>query len=426
MDIYIESKQKMQVYQLYSDGNYFPRAKKSGFGGHIQTPNGETLVEYTEQIRDPKYAYSFELLGIIRGLQIAKTHNITHIVSHCDDKNTTRKLKEIFDDNIFNISPSMKPELYREIMELSKSFKSIKFQYVPRTQNKHADSLSRKYSALMEENFLKKYSGDLDHSQEKFESETKTNKRIFFSHKSVIRNSHKINPFLVANIRNRRVKKISREQQSHNYHYLFNEIFTQNDTMILRSFYYDNENKLNKTFEHSFKNTDSHITQFCNFLASNLKELNTEKNVENIWMASNYSVINAFFEQKDKLPNDDWESFLNVHKALDGFKKVFFHHFPFEHKYSEEIAPVEKAKEKLDEQILNLDDLIEQLSQNSAMKDQNKCFGAIIRHQLRNYKGILERELEEIEINEIIDATVASLNAKGFTNLPVIQKIKSK
>ena len=86
----------MNTYHLYSDGNYFPRAKKSGFGGYIKDPSGDIIIEYTEQIKDVNNANSFEILGILRGLQLAKDHGITNIVSHCDDKNTASKLIEIF------------------------------------------------------------------------------------------------------------------------------------------------------------------------------------------------------------------------------------------------------------------------------------------------------------------------------------------
>lgn len=409
----------MQVYKLYSDGNYFPRAKKSGFGGFIKSPSGETLLEYTEQIKDPKYAHSFELLGIIRGLQIAKSKNIEHIVSHCDDKNTATKLKEVFNDNVFNIPPSMKPELFNEIIELSKSFKSVKFEYIPRAKNKHADSLSRRYSQMMEENFLKQYDLDLDFAQQKFESSSKTNKRIFFSHKSIVRNSPKINPYLVASNRNKRIRRSSKNEQAHQYDYLFNEVFNENEHIVLRSFHYDKNRELKNTVEKRFSLHDSQIEKFCDFLSENLNAIKEQSETNKVWIYSNYRILNAFFEQKEKMPTDHWDSFLQVHKSLDGFEKAFFHKMPFEHNYSLEIAPIEKVKEKLDEEIMNLDGLIEQFSQSPAMKDKSKCFGAIIRHQLRNYKNKLARELEDIEISEVIDQTVASMQAQGHTNLPI-------
>ena len=63
------------------------------------------------------------------------------------------------------------------------------------------------------------------------------------------------------------------------------------------------------------------------------------------------------------------------------------------------------SKKHLNEEIHTLDDLMEQLSQSKLVKDKKKCFGEIIRHQLRKYKNSLERELDEIEIRDLIKST---------------------
>ena len=60
------------TFRLYSDGNYFPRAKRSGFGGYIKNQMDEIIAEFSEEIKDKQYIQNFELLGIIRGLQIAE------------------------------------------------------------------------------------------------------------------------------------------------------------------------------------------------------------------------------------------------------------------------------------------------------------------------------------------------------------------
>lgn len=407
----------MQTYHLYSDGNYFPRAKKSGFGGYISSPEGEILVEYTEQIKEKDHAYSYELLGILRGLQIAQSKGIEHIVSHCDDKTTAKKLKEFFVDKIPTIPKNMKTELFNEVVELSKSFKTLKFEYIPRSENKYADALSRRYASLMEENFVKQYHSDLDFSQKKFEQEQKTNKRIFFSHSSIVRNPNKNNPFLVAPIRNKKVRRVSRDQQREDYEYLFFEAFNKDDQMILRAFNYDKDSNVKSIKEKIFPVEEQHFDNFCSFMCETLTHLKST-GAKNVWISSNYRNINSYFEQKEKMPSEQWENFLAVHKSLNGFNKVFFNHFPFDHKFSSEIAPVEKVKAKLDNDIEDLDTLLEQLSQGGFVKDQSKCFGAIIRHQLRNFKQKLERELDDIEISELIEETVATLSAKGYTNLP--------
>jgi ribonuclease HI len=413
----------MPTHHLYSDGNYFPRAKKSGFGGYIESPSGEVLIEFSEQIKEPEYSHSFELIGIIRGLQIARDKGITNIVSHCDDKTTTKKLREYFETNNKDIPKNIKPELFQQIIDISKSFSQLKFEYIPRTENKYADSLSRRYSSLMEENFLRQYSSDLEFSKKKLETGIKTNKRIFFFHESMVQNPHKNNPFLVAPSRNRKVRKVAKEQKRiDSYEFLFNEIFNDGEQVILRSFHYDKDSTLKNKFEKSFSQESSNIQVFCEFLSENLRELKENQGVNNLWITSNYSIINNFFEHKEKMPSTEWEQFLKVHKAMDGYENIFFHHLPFDHEFSPEIAPVEKAKQKLHSDIMNLDELIAQFSQSDIIKDQSKFFGAIIRHQVRNYKQTLERELEEIEISEVIEQTVATLKEKGYTSIPFKKK----
>lgn len=413
----------MQAYHLYSDGNYFPKAKKSGFGGYIASPNGEVLVEYSEQIKEKEHSHSFEILGIIRGLEIAKSKNIEHIISHCDDKTTAKKLKEFFEQGIYGIPKNVKRELFEQVVELSNHFKSLKFEYIPRTQNKYADALSRRYAGLMEENFIRQYNSELDFSEMKFEQSQKTKKRIFFSHPCIVRNHNKVNPFLVAQVRNKKIRKISREEQKENYHYLFNEVFNVGEKTIVRSFFYNNKNEIILKKDYPSESLEFSFAKYCDIFSNNLSILKDQLKAEKVWISSNYRMGNYIFEQKEKIQEDLWEPLLKVHKSLNGFNKVFFNHLHFEHVYSPEIAPQEKKKKKLDEEIYTLEDLMEKLSQSEFIKDTSKYFGEIIRHELRSYKNILERELNSIEINEVIQETVANLKAKGVNNIP--QKYKN-
>lgn len=407
----------MTIYHLYSDGNYFPRAKKSGFGGYISTPTGEIIVEYSEQIKEKKYSYSYELLGIIRGLQIAKENGIDNIISHCDDKTTSKKLKEFFELKNTVIPKNLKIELFNQVVELFKYFKNLKFEYIPREQNKYADALSRKYAYLLEENFIKQYNTELAFSQKKFEQGIKTNKRLFFSHSSIITNPHKNNPFLVAPIRNKKIRKISREQQRDSFDYLYFETFKQKEKLIIKSFNYDNYGKIKDIQSYSFSLDEDLFKTFLNIFILTTNKLKNN-GVKNLWISSNYREMNAYLEQKDKIPHNTFDTFSFVHQSLTGFNKVFFNNLPFEHKFTLDIAPTEKIKQRLDFNIETLDSLMEQLSNSELSKDKNKYFGAIIRHQLRGYKSKLERELNSIEINNIIEETIISLNSQGYKNLP--------
>ena len=417
----------MTTYNLYSDGNYFPRAKKSGFGGYIQDSENQILMEYTEQIKIPQYAYSFELLGIIRGLKIALSMGIESIHSHCDDKNTVERLQEVFaNDNVSNIPPHAKPELYQEILHLSKQFTNFNFSYIPRNLNKHSDALSRRYSGLMEKNFLRQYIDDLDRSEDTLAKNIEPAKTIFFSHPSMIRVPYKNNPFLVAHVRNRKIRRISKTQETDTYDYLFIEAVNKEDNVVLSGFYYDKEEQKKillhqHVVEHG--TPEVKINNFCNIIAQCTNTLK-DQGLTKLWVYSNSNKMNQYFEQKEKIPTKCIGSFHNVFNAFQGLDKVYFHGLPFEHEYSPEIALIEKQKKNIGESLDSVEILMEQLQKGVLERDQKKSFGLLIKHHLRNYKNILERDLNDLEKQQIIQQTTEELIAKGITNLPDFKKIK--
>lgn len=407
----------MQTYYLYSDGNYFPRAKKSGFGGYIQNSLGEILVEYSEQIKKPDYIFSFELLGIIRGLQIAKSRGIDSIVSHCDDKNTAFKLKEIFEDKIFNVTPSMKPELYQEIVDLAKDFKKIRFEYIPRADNKYADSLSRRYASMMEENFLKQYNQEIYTSSINLKNPQPPKKRVFFSHPNIIQSLHKNNPFLVAQYRNKKVRKVSKAEQQHSYHYLFTELFQKDNDLLVFQSVYDKDYKSILEKKSIIQNCEDPFLQYTKSLVEILNH-DVLKNNPNVWIDTNYRHFNNIFEQKEKINITYWSEFQSICKSLDSFKRVFFNHFPFEPKYQPENEHNEKLKKTLENNIESLDSLLNKLENGVLTKEKNKHFGAIIRYHLKQYEERLQRELSDIEKSQIIEKTVSDLKELGFSQTP--------
>lgn len=413
----------MEKHHLYSDGNYFPRAKKSGFGGYIQDSQGQILIEYTEEIKQPEYTFNFELLGILRGIQLAQDMGIEHLVSHCDEKTTVGRLQEIMKTGtLSDIPPNAKPELFKEIIDLTQTFKSVSFEYIPRNQNKHSDSLSRRYASLMEKNFLAHYDNELDYSEKVFSNIHKPTKKAFFAHPSVKRIEHKNNPFLVAPVRNKKVRKCSRQEQLDNYEYLFIETYINNDTMSLKAFHYDQNKQKTLLTEKLFNCEDKHLitylTSYCSFLTDSLALVNHDK----IWVNNSNRYFNDFFEQKEKIKTSILPIFRPVHASLNKFKKVMFNNMPFEHEFSLEISKKEKQKKELNDNIESIDSLIEQLHNGSFEKEKKRAFGLLVRYHLRNYKTTLERDLNEIEIAEIIKKTTDDLIVQGFTDLPVMNQ----
>lgn len=407
----------MNTYHLYSDGNYFPRAKKSGFGGYIENSFGEILIEYTEQIKQSEYTFNFELLGIIRGLHLAVDMGLEHVVSHCDEKTTVGRLKEIMQVGTCKEIPfNAKPELFQKIIDLSKQFKSISFEYVPRKENKHSDTLSRRYASLMEKNFLIHYDNELNYSEKVFENTQKLTKKVFFSHSSMKRVEFKNNPFIVSPIRNKKIRKFAKQEQLDNYEYLFIETYVKNNLVTLKAFHYNQEKNKTLLSDTSFHNDDNHLEQYCNFLNENLNKISHNK----IWINNNNKNINDFFEQKEKIISVNLPIFRRIHSSLNSFSKVMFNNFPFEHEFSPEIAQKEQDKKSLTESIASVETLINKVHIGSLGKDKNKAFGLLVRHHLRNYKNIMERDLNEIEKAEIIKKTTNELLEKGFTDLPTM------
>lgn len=413
-----------KIYSIYSDGNYFPRAKKSGFGGYIESPEGDILVEYTEQIKQPHYIHNFELLGIIRGLQLAQTMGLKHVVSYCDDKTTMLRMTEIMANggSISHLPAHAKPELFEEIVKLSQQFESSKFQYIPRTQNKHSDSLSRRYATLMEQNFLRQYEEELLFSEQCFKNTEKPSKKIFFSHPNLIKIKEKNNPFLVAPVRNRKARKMSKLQQGNPYQYLFIESIPT-VPVTLKAFYYQEAEKkqLLSTIQLS---GEDHITEYCDFLTQNIKEIkHNQLEHHNIWIYSNSQVINKYLEQKEKIPKDSFDSFSQLFQSLNDFSNIMMHGLPFKHEFSPEIAIQEEKKSTLHDDIETIDSLMEQLQSGALGREHNKYFGKLIRYQLRNYKNLLSRELNDVEKQQIIEQTTQALQEQ---NIQKISKIRIK
>lgn len=415
----------MQLFKLYSDGNYFPRAKKSGFGGYIEDASGQILVEFSEQIKVPEYQHSFELLGIIRGLQLAKAKGIKKLISHCDDKNTTLKLKEIFEDGIFNVSTSLKPELYKEIIELSKDFEYIKFSYIPRNNNKYADSLSRKYASLMEQNFIRQYEDDIFRSQCRFEKGQNLNKKSYFCHKVLRHTAHKNNPFLVANVRNKKVRRVIKDEKKIDYNFLYVEFFTKNEDLYLRSFNYDSKYNLISKNESIRHNPQDKELELCNFISKAVLDLK-EIGIKNLWIHTNHTTINRILEQKDKLTMKQWEGFYNIHKSLEGLDRCFVNTLPFVHKFSPEIESIESSKKNIEKTLLTIEQLIEEMDNADFSKDKGKYFGAIIRHQLQEFRDNIERDLTSKEVENVINETIIKLKVRGCKDVPSVTNYRPK
>ncbi len=401
------------TFRLYSDGNYFPRAKRSGFGGYIKNQMDEIIAEFSEEIKDKQYIQNFELLGIIRGLQIAQAKGIKNIISHCDDKTTALRLKTIFEEGDFPVPQYGKPELYRQIMEIAKSFDSIKFVYIPRGQNKYADMLSRKYALLLEKNFIVKYKKELQDSQVTFskgENEVLP-KRLFFSHPNFVRILNRNNPYLVASFRNQRVRSITRVEEKKNYSFIFFETLIEDNEQVFRIYRFGQDQQRKDTTTIKYPAVNGEIEN-CAKITTHILKNNIQ---ERVWIFSNHHKFNAIMEQKEKIPTSELaEHFKSIYKAIAPYKQVLFHHFPFEHTFSRNLQARAKKAERLKETYDSLESILEELKKGENSKDYTKHIGNLIRYHLRAYQQLINRDLKESEKTVIINKTFQLISDKNY------------
>lgn len=394
-------------YKLFTDGNSFPRAKRSGFGGYIENSQGEIIVEFTEQVRTPQYFHSFEILGVIRGLKIALEYGVKDIISYCDDKNTTQRLIEIFDKNTFAVSEAQKPELYEKVIEIAQQFDSISFKYIPRELNKKADNLSRQYAQSMEDIWLQQFSHDLNTSVTNLERNKQPKRRAFFAHSALLPLLHKGNPYLVAQQRSKMVRKVLRAEDKTGFNYLFIEYFNNNNVLELEARLYNDQEKcvatLAKTsfpYEKEMSETET-VDAFHNTLIDSLNVVKQQyPEMKKLWINSNNDHIMSYTEQCEKIPTKNWDTFRTLFLTVDGFDKIVFHHLPFDVRLT--MCPEKQLRKNISDDE-KWEQMLGEYHSIDNIRDKRRKFGQLICHTLK----LMKKEGQELN-----DDTVKSVIKK--------------
>lgn len=412
-----------EVYHAYSDGSHFPRAKTSGFGGFIKNQAGDVVVEFSERVRHPKYLHNYELLGMLRIVQIADSIQAKRITFHSDDKTLIEKINGLLigSRKIENIRKEQKPELFSEILTLCSKFESFEFKHIPRTMNKHSDSLSRRYSSNLERKTAVSIAEEDKYSEQAFSQGRFPSKRIFFSHPKLVKIVERNNPYLISQARGRKVRKIVKAESKCDYSFICFEAVgdPQNESKnSLRAFLCDpnGDKKLVRSLE--FKGASSEI-DFFDFIRDSISSCDPNRP---IWIHSNSKLANSILEQNKKISRKQFESLLNLHSVFDAFPKIMCCGFPFKYEYSPEISNREKKKTELSRDIDSIDYLIEKLQSGEAAQ-KSKYFGKLISCQMSKFKNLMQRDLHQIEKDELIRQTVNDLSNRGLDNLPPVKKI---
>jgi ribonuclease HI len=132
------------TYSLYTDGSYLPYAQTSGIGGYLLDENQQTIFEFSEIISNNQVLCDntkFEILALVKGLQLCLDNNIKSVRCFSDEQALCRILS-LKNPEQLGIYIERNP-LLQSVTGLSEEFDSISFEYIPRNENKKADKLSR-------------------------------------------------------------------------------------------------------------------------------------------------------------------------------------------------------------------------------------------------------------------------------------------
>lgn len=162
-------------YELFTDGSLKVDGNKNiiGCSGWIRNQNGDTVLEFTKNIDEKSVSssYDFEIFGLELGLKIAQSIGIKNLNVYSDSSGEMRALTYM-KEGFINERMVDLAEIYLPIQDIIKNMK-IKFSYIPRDYNHHADSLSKVYTEenkkylkiVLEEQKKTGYSANVNESQ---------------------------------------------------------------------------------------------------------------------------------------------------------------------------------------------------------------------------------------------------------------------
>ena len=120
-----------------ADGGSRGNPGPAGYGACVLDPaSGDTLAERAAGIGSATNNVA-EYQGLIAGLQAARELGATDVDVRMDSKLVVEQMSGRWQVK----HPSMKP-LAREAAELVRQFDRVRFSWIPREQNKHADRLA--------------------------------------------------------------------------------------------------------------------------------------------------------------------------------------------------------------------------------------------------------------------------------------------
>lgn len=382
-------------YYLNSDGSRFPKINRSGYGGYIKDSTGTTLVEYTNEIKDNEQKHNYELWGLITGLEIAQQMEIKKLICRCDDKTLIKHINAVMlDQSNLDKVLGTKKDLIQYVYQLTKSFDKISFEYVFREQNKYSDLLSRKYTILIEKNFLIEYNKLKSKSNYYFENEIVPPHSIYFHNNKLTFVPYEYNPFILSQTKNKKQKEfrksiINKFNQNWEITTNYKETFNGEELDSLSLKKYDKENNGWEIIE--------------TYLIDDLK-LNTTIDIFNIALDKIYSIdkspwiftdiegLTDIFYQKKPLSKEIFHKFLETSHKMNQFNSILYHRTP---KFIEKIL-----KEKNKKPLNTLEETVQLIHNTQEIVKKNKLFGQLMSIKIKELGMRNETPSEKLKIKE--------------------------
>lgn len=169
-------------YELFTDGSLKVEGGKNiiGSSGWIRNQNGEVILEFAKNVDASSISssYDFEIYGLEMGIKIIQSLGIKNVNIYSDSSGEMKTLSFMKEGFLTERMVDL-AEVYLPLEKILKNV-NVKFSYIPRDLNFHADNLSKIYN----EEYKQELKEKLESQKEKgfnYESEDHqyyTNKKI--------------------------------------------------------------------------------------------------------------------------------------------------------------------------------------------------------------------------------------------------------
>ena len=125
-------------YEIFTDGASRGNPGHSGIGIAVYNKDDEIFDEISHYI-GTKTNNEAEYTAVIRALEYMKHRNIKDANIFCDSQLLVRQLKGEYKVKAHTLIP-----LHKQVKKLIDELEDVKFQWIKREENSHADSLANK------------------------------------------------------------------------------------------------------------------------------------------------------------------------------------------------------------------------------------------------------------------------------------------